>query len=53
MANQSGAMAIEVEDLTVAYRDQPVLWDVDLDVPVGVLMAIVGPTAPAKPHLSR
>ena len=23
--------AIEVEDLTVAYREQPVLWDVDLE----------------------
>ena len=36
-------LAIEVADLTVAYRDQPVLWDVDLNVPSGVLMAIVGP----------
>ena len=34
--------AIEVHDLTVAYRTQPVLWDVDLTVPSGVLMAIVG-----------
>ena len=30
------ANAIEVEDLTVAYADQPVLWDVDLAVPAGV-----------------
>ena len=43
MANYSGALAIEVEDLTVAYREQPVLWDVDLNVPAGVMMAIVGP----------
>jgi manganese/zinc/iron transport system ATP- binding protein len=40
--------AIDVADLTVAYQDKPVLWDVDLQVPDGTLMAIVGPTAPAR-----
>ena len=40
--------AIEVRDLTVAYRDKPVLWDVDLQVPAGVLMAIVGPNGAGK-----
>ncbi|MDX1663046.1 MAG: metal ABC transporter ATP-binding protein [Candidatus Promineifilaceae bacterium] len=40
--------AIEVADLTVAYRDEPVLWDVDLEVPEGVLMAIVGPNGAGK-----
>ena len=25
--------AIEVHDLTVAYREKPVLWDIDLGVP--------------------
>jgi manganese/zinc/iron transport system ATP- binding protein len=40
--------AIEVADLTVAYRDKPVLWDVDLSVPPGVLMAIVGPNGAGK-----
>jgi manganese/zinc/iron transport system ATP- binding protein len=33
--------AIEVTDLTVAYKDKPVLWDVDLDVPEGTLLAVV------------
>ena len=28
--------AIEVNDLTVAYREKPVLWDLDLEVPAGV-----------------
>ena len=46
-------LAIEVADLTVAYRDQPVLWDVDLNVPSGVLMAIVGPMVLAKRRLSK
>ena len=27
--------AIEVTDLTVAYQEKPVLWDIDLDVPPG------------------
>ncbi|MEM1125203.1 MAG: metal ABC transporter ATP-binding protein [Bacteroidota bacterium] len=40
--------ALDVNDLTVAYRDQPVLWDIDLAVPPGVLMAIVGPNGAGK-----
>lgn len=40
--------AIDVRDLTVAYREKPVLWDVDLDVPPGVLLAIVGPNGAGK-----
>ena len=44
----SERLAIEVNDLTVAYREQPVLWDVDLAVPEGVLMAIVGPNGAGK-----
>lgn len=40
--------AIEVTDLTVAYRDKPVLWDVDLTVPAGILLAIVGPNGAGK-----
>jgi len=32
---------IHVEDLTMAYRETPVLWDIDLDVPEHVRCAIV------------
>jgi len=35
--------AVEVEDMTVAYTTKPVLWDVDMKVPIGSLAAIVGP----------
>ncbi|MBD0291699.1 MAG: metal ABC transporter ATP-binding protein [Thermoleophilia bacterium] len=49
----SDAPAIEVTDLTVAYREQPVLWDVDLVVPSGVLMAIVGPNGAGKTTLIK
>jgi manganese/zinc/iron transport system ATP- binding protein len=40
--------AIEVTDLTIAYKDKPVLWDVDMDVPAGILMAIIGPNGAGK-----
>jgi manganese/zinc/iron transport system ATP- binding protein len=45
--------AVEVTDLTVAYADKPVLWDVDLDVAPGVLMAVVGPNGAGKTTLIR
>jgi manganese/zinc/iron transport system ATP- binding protein len=45
--------AIEINDLTVAYRDHPVLWDIDLEVPAGVLMAIVGPNGAGKTTLIK
>lgn len=45
--------AIEVEDLTVAYGEKPVLWDIDLTVPSGVLMAIVGPNGAGKTTLIK
>jgi manganese/zinc/iron transport system ATP- binding protein len=45
--------AIEVTDLTVAYHEKPVLWDVDLAVPAGVLMAIVGPNGAGKTTLIK
>lgn len=40
--------ALEVTDLTVAYQEKPVLWDVDLTVPAGTLMAVVGPNGAGK-----
>ena len=45
--------AVEVTDLTVAYADKPVLWDVDLEVAPGVLMAVVGPNGAGKTTLIR
>ncbi len=45
--------AVEVTDLTVAYHEKPVLWDVDLTVPRGVLMAIVGPNGAGKTTLMK
>ena len=45
--------AVEVDDLTVAYHEKPVLWDVDLRVPGGVLMAIIGPNGAGKTTLIK
>jgi manganese/zinc/iron transport system ATP- binding protein len=45
--------AIEVHDLTVSYRTQPVLWDVDLHLPEGKLIAIVGPNGAGKSTLLK
>ena len=45
--------AIEVHDLTVAYGSQPVLWDVDVALPEGKLIAIVGPNGAGKSTLLK
>ena len=39
---------IDVKDLTVAYQEKPVLWDIDVCIPEGVLLAIVGPNGAGK-----
>ena len=52
-AESRQGVAIEATDVTVAYHEQPVLWDVDLDVPQGVLMAIVGPNGAGKSTLIK
>ena len=49
----SETAAIRVDDLTVAYGEKPVLWDIDLEVPRGVLMAIVGPNGAGKTTVIR
>jgi manganese/zinc/iron transport system ATP- binding protein len=46
-------LAIEVTDLTVAYGEKPVLWDIDLSVPPGTLMAVVGPNGAGKTTLIK
>ncbi len=39
---------VEIRDLTVAYNDNPVVWDVDFDVEPGKVTAIVGPNGAGK-----
>ena len=47
------SLALHVEDLTASYAQRAVLWDVDLNVPPGVLAAIVGPNGAGKSTLLR
>lgn len=44
---------INVEDMTVAYGTKPVLWDIDLEIPKSVLLAIVGPNGAGKSTLIK
>lgn len=46
-------IAVAIDDLTVAYNYKPVLWDIDLIIPKGVLMAIVGPNGAGKSTLIK
>jgi manganese/zinc/iron transport system ATP- binding protein len=49
--SSDAAPALAVRDLTVAYQEEPVLWDIDLTVPSGTLMGIVGPNGAGKTTL--
>ena len=42
---------VRFQKLTFAYEDRPVLHDIDLDVPAGSTVAIVGPTGSGKSTL--
>lgn len=46
-------LAITIDDLTVSYHEKPVIWDLDLKVPEGILMAIVGPNGAGKSTLIK
>ncbi len=45
--------ALHVEDLTVTYGATPALWDIDIDIPPGVMCAIVGPNGSGKSTLLK
>ena len=49
----SPPIVLSIDDLTVAYHDKPAIWDIDLDVPEGVLMGIVGPNGAGKSTLIK
>jgi manganese/zinc/iron transport system ATP- binding protein len=44
---------VEVHDLTVAYHRKPVLWDVDVSLPSGKLIAVIGPNGAGKSTLLK
>lgn len=45
--------ALHIEDITVSYGANPALWDIDLDIPPGVMCAIVGPNGAGKSTLIK
>jgi manganese/zinc/iron transport system ATP- binding protein len=44
---------IEARDLTVAYNESPVLWDLDIDIEQGRATAIIGPNGAGKSTLLK
>lgn len=44
---------LEIHDLTVSYDQNPVLWNVDLSLPVGKLVGILGPNGAGKSTLIK
>lgn len=47
------SLPLEVHDLTVAYESEPVLWNIDFQVPEGKLVAVVGPNGAGKTTLLK
>lgn len=48
VARTATAPVVQIRDLTVAYNENPVVWDVDFDVEPGKVTAIVGPNGAGK-----
>jgi len=46
-------LALHVEDLTVSYGANPALIDADIDIPRGVMAAVVGPNGSGKSTLLK
>jgi ATP-binding cassette subfamily B protein len=51
LAEVEGAVAFE--HVTFAYRDKPVLHDIDLRIPAGQIIALVGETGAGKTTMAR
>ena len=45
--------AISICDLTVAYHRQPVLWNINVDLPAGNLIGVIGPNGAGKSSLIK
>ena len=45
--------AIEISNLTVAYNNRPVLWNVDCTISQGAMVAIIGPNGAGKTTLLK
>jgi len=53
MIIQAKDPVLEIHDLTVSYDKKPVLWDIDLTLPKGSLVGIIGPNGSGKTTLLK
>ena len=47
------SLPLTIRDLTVAYHRKPVIWDIDLTIPEGKLVSIVGPNGAGRTTLIK
>ena len=50
---QGETYPIEIRNLSVTYRTEPALWNIDLNFPEGKMIAIVGPNGAGKSTLIK
>lgn len=53
MPTNANAPALHIHDVTVAYHDRPVLWDVDVELRGAKLVGIIGPNGAGKSTLLK